>query len=196
MVDPKTFIRMAQAGSEIAFREIVDMYKTYVYQLVLKYSRDKKDVEKEVKLTFKVMWDSIGYIKADRDDFRAWIKDIVIHVCVLKKYHMEDYIEEEPKVSLLDEREILEDIKRFFQNPFNHPDHVFARVNLLSFLTLEEITLLLMKYMYGSNHTSIAIGLRRPLPLIEKEMKLLERNIILQYRRLKAHDYKKKRKDD
>ena len=24
MVDPKTFIRMAQAGSEIAFREIVD----------------------------------------------------------------------------------------------------------------------------------------------------------------------------
>lgn len=197
-MDPKSFIKLAQQGNEAAFKCLVDNYKTYVYQLIVKYTKDPNDIVNEMKLTFKVMWENIGYFNADRDKFTEWIKDLVIHICVLKKYYMEDEEEDltDEKISPNDYDAMLNEIRKYFEDPSRYTNHTLSKVRFTDFLSVDEIMLMLLKYMYNYQIGMISAKSGKEKKKLENQVYTIERKILLQYRRVKIHEKNQKRKDN
>lgn len=197
-MDPKSFIKLAQQGNEAAFKCLVDNYKTYVYQLIVKYTKDPNDIVNEMKLTFKVMWENIGYFNADRDKFTEWIKDLVIHICVLKKYYMEDEEEDltDEKISPNDYDAMLNEIRKYFEDPARYTNHTLSKVRFTDFLAVDEIMLMLLKYMYNYQIGMISAKSGKEKKKLENQVYTIERKILLQYRRVKIHEKNQKRKDN
>lgn len=197
-MDPKSFIKLAQQGNEAAFKCLVDNYKTYVYQLIKMYTKDPEDIVNEMKLTFKVMWENIGYFNADRDKFAEWIKDLVIHICVLKKYYMEDDEEDltDDKISPNDYEAMLNEIRKYFEDPSRYTNHTLSKVIFTDFLSVDEIMLMLLKYMYNYPIGMISAKSGKEKKKLENQVYTIERKILLQYRRVKIHEKNQKRKDN
>ena len=197
-MDPKNFIRLAQQGNEAAFRTIVDKYRTYVYQQVAKYTSKEEEINKYIKLIFKIMWDNIGYFKIGKDNFLEWIRDIVVHVCVLKKYYLEEHDSQkkEENINLDDNSAILKEIRSYFAEPEKHKNSIITKINIIDYLTMEEINLLFLKYMYQLTLDEIASKTKKNRNQLERDLVFAERRLLLQYRRLRLSEKRKPRKDN
>ena len=196
-MDPKNFIKLAQEGNEVAFRTLVDKYKIYVYQQVSKYISDEEEINKEIKLIFKVMWDNIGYYKLEKENFLGWIKDIVSHVCVMKKYYIEenDSGKQEDNIDINDHKAMLKEIRKYFAAPEANKNCTISKINFIDFLTMEEINLLFLKYMYQSSLDEIATSTGKNRNQLERDLIFAERRLLLQYRRVRLSEKRKTRKD-
>ena len=196
-MDPNNFIRLAQQGNEVAFRTIVEKYRTYVYQQVTKYTSDEEEINKSIKIIFKVMWDNIGYFKLGKENFLGWVREIITHVCVLKKYYLEDNDNEkkEDNIDLADHKAMLKEIRKFFHEPEANKNSTISKINFIDFLTMEEINLLFLKYMYQLSLDDIATSIGKNRNQLERDLISAERRLLIQYRRVRISEKRKTRKD-
>jgi RNA polymerase sigma-70 factor, ECF subfamily len=181
-------VRRAQAGDEVAFREIVERYQTKVFSIIHGIVRQRNDVEDIAQQVFAKV-----YLSLKNFDFRSslitWIYKITTNECF-------DYLRKRKVRKLVYESDMSEDEVRRVENsePANErqapADVDLARrdyiTKLLSRVSEEERNLLMLKEveghsveelaeMTGMNENTIKVKLFRARQKLVKAAQRLER---------------------
>jgi len=181
-------VRRAQAGDEVAFREIVERYQTKVFSIIHGIVRQRNDVEDIAQQVFAKV-----YLSLKNFDFRSslitWIYKITTNECF-------DYLRKRKVRKLVYESDMSEDEVRRVENsePANErqvpADTDLARrdyiTKLLSRVSEEERNLLMLKEveghsveelaeMTGMNENTIKVKLFRARQKLVKAAQRLER---------------------
>lgn len=185
-------VERAQKGDKTAFKEIISEFRTYVYQRVRKRVPEKESINKLVTEVFNMMWENIGYYDKTRGAFNSWINEIIHSVCTLKHVFLED---NEP-LSYEIQDIICRHIKSYYENPENRDSTMINQKDLEEVLSLEEYTLILLKYMYKVSAAELSKALGKKKRDINNAMIMSERKLIFHYKRGRVYEKIKKRKDD
>jgi len=181
-------VRRAQAGDEVAFRDIVERYQSKVFSIIHGIIRQRNDIEDLAQQVFSKVYFSIRNF-----DFRSslitWIYKITVNECF-------DYLRKKKVRKLVYESDLSEDEVRRVEN--TEPavdrqvpvDQNLARrdyvVKLLTRVSEEERTLLLLKEvegrsveelatMTGMNENTIKVKLFRARQKLVKAAQRLDR---------------------
>jgi len=152
-------VRRAQSGDQAAFRQIVERYQSKVFAIIHGILRNRNDVEDIAQQVFtKVYFALKGF------DFRSslvtWLYKITVNECY-------DYLRKQKVRKVTYESDMSEDDVRRIENtedavrgPLERQDRVTAErdyvVKLLSKLSEEERTLLMMKEIEGYSVEELA----------------------------------------
>ena len=74
MEEELLLIKRAKAGDEEAFEKIVDLYKNYVFAIILNFIKDYNEVENVAQEVFLQIFISLP--KYESDNFKGWISRI------------------------------------------------------------------------------------------------------------------------
>lgn len=109
MINESILIKKAVEGDQDAFAEIVDLYKNYVFAIILNFIKDYNEVENVAQEVFLQIYLSLPNYKAD--NFKGWIGRITSNKSI-------DWIRK--KKSKFRE-EVLDDSESLTDNPkFSH----------------------------------------------------------------------------
>ena len=180
-------MRRAQAGDDVAFREIVEHYQSKVFSIIHGIVRQRNDVEDIAQQVFTKVYFSIGNF-----DFRSslitWIYKITVNECF-------DYLRKKKVRKLVYESDLSEDEARRVENTEPSVRQVPADVNLarrdyifklLTKVSDEERNLLMLKEveghsveelaeMTGMNENTIKVKLFRARQKLVKAAQRLDR---------------------
>ncbi|MEX2262380.1 MAG: sigma-70 family RNA polymerase sigma factor [Bryobacteraceae bacterium] len=181
-------VQRAQAGDEVAFREIVERYQSKVFSIIHGIVRQRNDVEDIAQQVFAKVYFSIRSF-----DFRSslitWIYKITVNECY-------DYLRKKKVRKLVYESDLSEDEVRRVENTEPASDRqpmmdtVLARrdyiLKLLTRVSEEERMLLMLKEieghsveelagMTGMNENTIKVKLFRARQKLVKAAQRLDR---------------------
>src|SRR3981081_4058320 len=152
-----SLVQRAQAGEELAFREIVERYQSKVFSIIHGIVRQKNDVEDIAQQVFAKIYFSIRNF-----DFRSslitWIYKITVNECF-------DYLRKKKVRKLVYESDLSEDEARRVENTEPSVRQVPADVNLalrdyifklLTKVSDEERNLLMLKEVEGHSVEELA----------------------------------------
>jgi len=185
------FIFGAKWGSQQAFKGIIYAYRTLVYQLVRKYSKDEEQIAETVKLVFNVMWENIGYFEQKPRDFTGWVMDLVVNVCVFQKHFVEldEEEREEQQIDILTVPElIVKEIKKYYASPEQRKKSLLKDEDLKRVLGLDDYMLIMMKYMYIVSIEDIATEIEKRSTETERLLMGIERKIVFYYRNNRIYE--------
>lgn len=74
MFREEELIRKAALGDEESFSELIDLYKNYVFAIILNFIKDHNEVENVAQEVFLQIYLSLG--KYESDNFKGWIGKI------------------------------------------------------------------------------------------------------------------------
>ena len=89
----------------------------------------------------------------------------------------------------------LNEIRKFFHEPEANKNSTISKINFIDFLTMEEINLLFLKYMYQLSLDDIATSIGKNRNQLERDLISAERRLLIQYRRVRISEKRKTRKD-
>ena len=138
-------IRLAQAGDESAFTELMSRYHQRVWKVVIANSRQRRDAEEILMDIWRSVWENINGLRSV-ERFGGWLKRIAYNAC--KRYYtsaqhsrneiphtdLTDYIDQEA-VARFRETELYDDVR---EAVYHLPDKV-RRVAVLYYLELWNI---------------------------------------------------------
>lgn len=108
MVEEKLLIKSAARGNERAFEEIVDLYKNYVFAIILNFIKDKEEVENIAQEVFLQIYLSLPQYK--EDNFKAWISRITANKSIDSlRAKRSKFREEVPRDEEIFEKSYLQD---------------------------------------------------------------------------------------
>lgn len=153
-----SLVQRAQAGDDVAFREIVQRYQSKVFSIIHGIVRQRNDVEDIAQQVFAKV-----YLSLKSFDFRSslitWIYKITVNECF-------DYLRKRKVRKLVYESDLSEDEVRRVENTTpsvdrQEPmDHTLARrdyvLKLLTRVSEEERMLLMMKEVEGFSVEELA----------------------------------------
>ncbi len=138
-------IRLAQAGDESAFTELMSRYNPLVWKVVIANSRQRRDAEEILMDIWRSVWENINGLRSV-ERFGGWLKRIAYNAC--KRYYtsvqhsmseiphtdLTDYIDQDA-VACFRETELYDDVR---EAVYHLPDKV-RRVAVLYYLELWNI---------------------------------------------------------
>ena len=74
MISEEVLIKRAVAGDEDSFNQIIDLYKNYVFAIILNFIKDYGEVENVAQEVFLQIYISLP--NYDNDNFKGWISRI------------------------------------------------------------------------------------------------------------------------
>ncbi len=138
-------IRLAQAGDELAFTELMSRYSPRVWKVVIANSRQRRDAEEILMDIWRSVWENINGLRSV-ERFGGWLKRIAYNAC--KRYYtsaqhsrneiphtdLTDYIDQDAATRFR-EAELYDDVREVV---YHLPDKV-RRVAVLYYLELWNI---------------------------------------------------------
>ena len=119
MKNESALIKKAIEGDQDSFEEIVDLYKNYVFAIILNFIKDYNEVENVAQEVFLQIYISLPTYEAD--NFKGWISRITSNKSI-------DWLRK--KKSKFRE-EVMEDSEELMDNPkFSHtetPEEIFIK---------------------------------------------------------------------
>ncbi len=109
MINEKLLIKKAARGSEAAFEDLINLYKNYVFAIILNFIKDHNEVENLAQEVFLQVYLSLPSYK--EDNFKGWIGRIATNKSI-------DWIRKKRakyKEEVLDREDLLDKID-FSQN--------------------------------------------------------------------------------
>ena len=77
-------IRLAQAGDELAFTELMSRYSPRIWKVVIANSRQRRDAEEILMDIWKAVWENISGLRSI-ESFGGWLRRIAYNAC--KRYY-------------------------------------------------------------------------------------------------------------
>ena len=77
-------IRLAQAGDEAAFTELMSRYSPRIWKVVIANSRQRRDAEEILMDIWRAVWENIGGLRRI-ESFSGWLQRIAYNAC--KRYY-------------------------------------------------------------------------------------------------------------
>lgn len=74
MISEELLIKRAVAGDEVSFNQIIEIYKNYVFAIILNFIKDYGEVENVAQEVFLQIYISLP--DYDNDNFKGWISRI------------------------------------------------------------------------------------------------------------------------
>jgi len=112
-------IEKAKRGDELAFAQLIDLYKSYIFAIILNFIKDYEEVENVAQEVFLQVYTSLpGF---ENDNFRAWISRIASNKSIDSLRRKRSKVKEET----MKETEILVDSLGVYSD--NNPESDFFK---------------------------------------------------------------------
>ena len=77
-------IRLAQAGDELAFAELMSRYNPRIWKVIIAHSRQRRDAEEILMDVWRAVWENIDGLRSV-ESFGGWVHRIAYNAC--KRYY-------------------------------------------------------------------------------------------------------------
>ena len=77
-------IRLAQAGDELAFAELMSRYSSRIWRVIIANSRQPRDAEEILMDVWRAVWENISKLRSI-ESFSGWLRRIAYNAC--KRYY-------------------------------------------------------------------------------------------------------------
>ena len=85
-------IRLAQAGDELAFAELMSRYSPRIWRVIIANSRQPRDAEEILMDVWRAVWENISGLR-NVESFGGWVHRIAYNAC--KRYYAAAVVQRE-----------------------------------------------------------------------------------------------------
>ena len=85
LLTDEELIRLAQAGDELAFAELMSRYSSRIWRVIIANSRQPRDAEEILMDVWRAVWENISKLRRV-ESFGGWLRRIAYNAC--KRYYV------------------------------------------------------------------------------------------------------------